>query len=79
MVAVTLLTEKLDAVRNDIESLEILIANYPFKDIEQRLRLRELQILYRAVVKSLEGAVPMFERPMAYGKSDKEEIASSVG
>ena len=61
MVAVTLLTEKLDAVKNDIESLEILIANYPFKDIEQRLRLRESQIHYRAVAKSLEGAVPMFE------------------
>jgi hypothetical protein len=61
MVAVTLLKEQLEAVRNDIEALETLIAKYPFKNIDQRVRLRELQILYRTVAKSLEGAVVMFD------------------
>jgi hypothetical protein len=61
MDAVTLLKEKLETVRNDIEELEGLIGKYPFKNIDQRLRLRELQILYRTVAKSLEGAVVMFE------------------
>jgi hypothetical protein len=61
MVAVKLLTEKLEAVRNDIESFEMLIAKYPFKNINQRLRLRELQILYRTVAKTLEDTVAMFE------------------
>jgi hypothetical protein len=61
MVAVALLTEKLETVRNDIESLEILIAKYPFRNIDQRLTLRELQILYRTIAKSLEDAVAMFE------------------
>jgi hypothetical protein len=60
MVAVALLREQLEAVRNDIEALETLIAKYPFKNVDQRLRLRELQILYRTVAKSLEGAVIMF-------------------
>jgi hypothetical protein len=54
MVAVALLREQLESVRNGIESLEKLIAN-------QRLRLRELQILYRSVAKSLDGAIEMFE------------------
>jgi hypothetical protein len=55
MVAVALLREQLEAVRNDIEALETLIAKYPFKNIDQRVRLRELQILYRTV------AVDIFE------------------
>ena len=61
MVAVALLREQLEAVRNGIESLENLIAKYPFKNIDQRLRLRELQILYRSVAKSLDGVIEMFE------------------
>jgi hypothetical protein len=61
MVAVALLREQLEAVRNDIEALETLIAKYPFRNIDQRVRLRELQILYRTVAKSLEGAVDIFE------------------
>ncbi len=50
MVAVALLREQLGAVRNGIEALEKLIAKYPFKNIDQRLRLRELQILYRTLL-----------------------------
>jgi hypothetical protein len=61
MVAVALLREQLEAVRNGIESLEKLIATYPFKNIDQRLRLRELQVLYRSVAKNLDGAIEMFE------------------
>ena len=61
MVAVALLREQLEAVRNGIESLEKLIEKYPFKNIDQRLRLRELQILYRGMAKCLDGAVRMFE------------------
>jgi hypothetical protein len=60
MVAVAL-REQLEALRNDIETLETLIAKYPFRKIDQRLRLRELQILYRTVVKNLEEAVVMFD------------------
>jgi hypothetical protein len=44
-----------------IESLETLIAEYPCKDIDQPLRLRELQILYRSVAESLDGAIKIFE------------------
>jgi hypothetical protein len=40
MVVVALLREQLEAVRNDIVALEKLIAKYPFKNIDQRLRLR---------------------------------------
>jgi len=61
MVAVPLLREQLEAVRNDIEALETLIAKYPFKNIDQRVRLRELQILYRTLAKSLEGTLVMFD------------------
>jgi len=61
MVAVALLREQLEAVRNGIESLEKLIEKYPFKNIDQRLRLRELQILYRSLAKSLDCAIEMFE------------------
>jgi hypothetical protein len=61
MVVVALLREQLEAVRNGIESLETLIAEYSFKDIDQRLRLRELQILYRSVAESLDGAIKIFE------------------
>jgi len=68
---VALLREQLEAVRNDIEALEELIAKYSFKNIDQRLRLRELQILYRIVAKSLEGAVVMFEAT-AYAKSNED-------
>jgi len=50
-----LLANQLQAARQSIEDIEILIKEHPFKDINQRLRLRELQILYRTVVKSLEG------------------------
>ena len=51
MVAAELLTEQLEAVTHDIEAIEILIADYQFKNIDQRLKLRELQILYRTVAK----------------------------
>jgi hypothetical protein len=68
MVATELLAGQLGVGTQNIEAIEILIAEHPFKNIDQRLRLRELQILYRAVVKSLEGAVVMFEAP-AYAKS----------
>ncbi len=61
MIAVALLREQLEAVRNGIEALEKLIAKYPFKNIDQRLRLRELQILYRDLAKSLDGTLKMFE------------------
>ncbi len=60
MVAVALLREQLGAVRNGIEALEKLIAKYPFKNIDQRLRLRELQILYRNLAKCLDGAIELF-------------------
>ena len=43
------------------EAIEILIAECPFKNIDQRLRLREIQILYRDMAKCLDGAVKMFE------------------
>ena len=55
-----LLTNRLQAARQSIEDIEILIKEYPFRNIDQRLRLRELQILYRTVVKSLEGGLEMF-------------------
>ena len=58
MVAVALLREQLEPVRNGID-LETLIEKYPFKNNDQRLRLRELQILYRSVAKSLDGAIEM--------------------
>jgi hypothetical protein len=51
VVAAELLTEQLEAVTHDIEAIEILIADYQFKNIDQRLKLRELQILYRTVAK----------------------------
>jgi hypothetical protein len=56
-----LLTNRLQAARQSIEDIEILIKEYPFRNIDQRLRLRELQILYRTVAKSLEGGLEMFE------------------
>ena len=55
-----LLANQLQAARQSIEDIEIFIKEHPFKDINQRLRLRELQILYRTVVKSLEGGLEMF-------------------
>ena len=55
-----LLTSQLEAARQSIENIEILIKEYPFKNIDQRLRLRELQILYRALAKALEGGIEMF-------------------
>ena len=61
MAVPALLTEQRHAVGRDIEAIEILIAEYPFKNIDQRLRLRELQILYRSVAQSLDGAIEMFE------------------
>jgi hypothetical protein len=61
MVAVALLREQFEVVRNEIEALEDLIAKYPFKNIDQRERPRELQILYRTDAKSLERAVVMFD------------------
>jgi hypothetical protein len=61
MIATELLTEQLEAVTRNIEAIEVLIAEYAFKNIDQRLRLREIQILYRTVAKSLDGAVTMFE------------------
>jgi hypothetical protein len=61
MVAAELLTKQLEAVAHNIEAIEILIGEYPFKNIDQRLRLRELQILYRGMAKCLDGAVKMFE------------------
>ena len=56
-----LLTSQPQAARQSIEDIEILIKEYPFRNIDQRLRLRELQILYRTVAKSLEGGLEMFE------------------
>jgi hypothetical protein len=61
MAAMKLLTKQLEAVTDNIEAIEILIAEYPFKNIDQRLRLREIQILYRDMAKCLAGAVKMFE------------------
>jgi hypothetical protein len=61
MVATELLTGQLEAVTRNIEAIEVLIAEYTFKNVDQRLRLRELQILYRTVAESLDGAVTMFE------------------
>jgi hypothetical protein len=61
MVAMELLTKQLKAVTENIEAIEILIAECPFKNIDQRLRLREIQILYRDMAKCLDGAVKMFE------------------
>jgi hypothetical protein len=61
MVATELLTEQLEAVTHNVHAIEILIAEYAFKNIDQRLRLRELQILYRSVAKCLDGAIEMFK------------------
>lgn len=61
MAAMKLLTKQLEAVTDNIEAIEVLIAEYPFKNIDQRLRLREIQILYRDMAKCLDGAVKMFE------------------
>ena len=61
MAAMKLLTKQLEAVTDNIEAIEALIAEYPFKNIDQRLRLREIQILYRDMAKCLDGAVKMFE------------------
>jgi hypothetical protein len=61
LAAMKLLTKQLEAVTDNIEAIEILIAEYPFKNIDQRLRLREIQILYRDMAKCLDGAVKMFE------------------
>jgi hypothetical protein len=61
MAVPALLTEQRHAASRDIEAIEILIAEYPFKNVDQRLRLRELQILYRSVAQSLDGAIEMFE------------------
>jgi hypothetical protein len=61
MAVPALLTEQRHGVSRNIEAIEILIAEYPFKNIDQRLRLRELQILYRSVAQSLDGAIEMFE------------------
>ena len=55
-----LFTEQLKAVTYGIEAIEILIADHQFKNIDQRLRLRELQILYRPIAKSLLGGIEMF-------------------
>jgi hypothetical protein len=55
MGEVALPREQLAFVRNNVRDLEILMVRYPLKDIEQRLRLRELQILYRTVAKSFRG------------------------
>jgi hypothetical protein len=40
MVAMEPLTKQLEAVTDNIEAIEILIAEYPSKNIDQRLRLR---------------------------------------
>jgi hypothetical protein len=61
MVAAELLTDQLEAVTHNIEAIDILIADYQFKNIAQRLRLRELQILYRTVANSLQGGIEMFQ------------------
>jgi hypothetical protein len=61
MAAMKLLTKQLEAVTDNIQAIEVLIAEYPFKNIDQRLRLREIQILYRDMAKCLDGAVKMFE------------------
>ena len=56
-----LLTSQLKTARQCVADIEILISEFPFKNVDQRLRLRELQILYRTVAKSLEGGLEMFE------------------
>ena len=61
MAVPALLTKQRHVVSRDIEAIETLIAEYSFKNIDQRLRLRELQILYRSVAQSLDGAIEMFE------------------
>jgi len=55
-----LLTEQFQTVNQAIEAIETSTAECPRKIIDQRLRLRELQILYRSLAKGIEGGIELF-------------------
>ena len=59
--APTLLTEKLEAVAIDIESIERLIASEPPDTSDQLLALRTIQELYRRLADDLRVAISLFE------------------
>ena len=59
--AATLLIEKLEAVANDIESIERLIASEPPDTSDQLLALRTIQGLYRRLADDLRVAISLFE------------------
>ena len=59
--ASTLLTEKLEAVANDIDAIERLIASEPPDTSDQLLALRTIQALYRRLADDLRVAISLFE------------------
>jgi hypothetical protein len=59
--AATLLTEKLEAVANDIEAIDRLIASEPPDTSDQLLALRTIQQLYRRLADDLRVAISLFE------------------
>jgi len=59
--AVALLIEKLEAVGNDIEAIERLIASEPLETSDQLLALRTIQELYRRLADDLRVAISLFE------------------
>ena len=59
--AATLLIEKLDAVANDIEAIDRLIASEPPDTSDQLLALRTIQQLYRRLADDLRVAISLFE------------------
>ena len=59
--AATLLIEKLEAVANDIEAIDRLIASEPPDTSDQLLALRTIQQLYRRLADDLRVAISLFE------------------
>jgi hypothetical protein len=55
-----LLTEQLQTVHQAIEAIDTSIEECPPKIIDQRLRLRELQILYHSLAISITSGIEMF-------------------
>jgi hypothetical protein len=61
MNATQMLIGQFDYIQRAIEVIEKQIIEHPPDTIDQRLRLRELQILYLDVSKCLEGGIEMFQ------------------
>ena len=65
MNATQMLIGQFDYIQRAIEVIEKQIIEHPPDTIDQRLRLRELQILYRDVSNCLEGGIEMFQHDEA--------------